>query len=63
MDAKSDFSIHNIPFGIYTDNSVKHRVCSAIGGYIIDLYELANAGLLDLDKEVFENIAFSFEGC
>lgn len=36
----SDFSIYNIPFGIYSDDEVKHRVCSAIGDEIIDLQEL-----------------------
>jgi len=50
----SDFSIHNIPFGIYSDASVKHRACSAIGEYIIDLYELAAAGLIDVQKEILD---------
>lgn len=50
----SDFSIHNIPFGIYTDESVKHRVCTAIGEHIVDLYELAVAGALTIDKIVLE---------
>jgi fumarylacetoacetase len=50
----SDFSIHNIPFGIYSDASVKHRACSAISEYIIDLYELAAAGLIDIQKEILD---------
>ena len=50
----SDFSIHNIPFGIYSDAAVKHRACSAIGDYIIDLYELAAHDLIHLDKTVAE---------
>ncbi len=54
VDTKSDFSIHNIPFGIYSDKTVKHRTCSAIGEYIIDLYELSGAGLLKLDPSVLE---------
>jgi len=54
VDAKSDFSIHNIPFGIYSDKSVKYRACSAIGDYIIDLYELANAGLIQVEKSALE---------
>ncbi|PBQ34408.1 fumarylacetoacetase [Sphingobacteriaceae bacterium] len=54
VDVKSDFSIHNIPFGIYSDKSVKHRAASAIGDYIIDLYELADAGLLQVDKSVLD---------
>ncbi len=54
VDAKSDFSIHNIPFGIYSDNKVKHHVCSAIGEYIIDLFELESQDLLDIDRSVFD---------
>jgi fumarylacetoacetase len=54
VGAESDFSIHNIPFGIYSDNSIKHRACSAIGNYIIDLYELAAHGLIKADKTLLE---------
>ncbi len=54
IDAQSDFSIYNIPFGIYADRNIKHRACSAIGNQIIDLYELANAGLLKVDKALLE---------
>jgi fumarylacetoacetase len=50
----SDFSIHNIPFGIYSDTDVKHHACSAIGDYILDLFELANAGLIQIDPKVLE---------
>lgn len=51
IDAKSDFSIYNIPFGIYSDSTIKNRVCSAIGDYIIDLYELAKHGFLPEIKD------------
>lgn len=54
VDASSDFSIHNIPFGVYSDAGVKHRACSALGDSVIDLYELAQAGLLNVDKSVLE---------
>jgi len=50
----SDFSIHNIPFGIYSDNKVRHRACSAIGDQVIDLYALAELGHIKLDKAVLE---------
>ena len=53
----SDFSIYNIPFGIYSDKSITNHACSAIGDYIIDLYELANTGLLNINKDVF-NLPF-----
>ena len=50
----SDFSIYNIPFGIYSDATVKHRVCSAIGEYIIDLFELESRDVFDINRSVFE---------
>lgn len=53
----SDFSIYNIPFGIYSDNAILNHACSAIGDYIIDLYELANNGFLKINKDVF-NLPF-----
>ena len=53
----SDFSIYNIPFGIYSDTSITNHACSAIGDYVIDLYELANNGFLKINKDVF-NLPF-----
>ncbi|HQQ95192.1 MAG TPA: fumarylacetoacetase [Bacteroidia bacterium] len=53
-DPQTDFSIHNIPFGVYSDASVRHRAASAIGDQIIDLYELSAAGLIDVDKNFLE---------
>lgn len=58
VPANSDFPIQNLPFGIYSDKTVKNHACSAIGDYIIDLYELANSGLLkdlNINKELFNN--------
>jgi len=52
IDANSDFSIHNIPFGIYSNKNHKHRACSAIGEFVIDLYEAAIAGLIQVPEEV-----------
>ena len=54
VSADSDFSIHNIPFGVYSDKTVKHRACSAIGEYIVDLFELAKAGYLKVDTSVLD---------
>lgn len=53
----SDFPIQNLPFGIYSDTAVRHHACSAIGDYVIDLYELAKQGYFDslgIPKEVFD---------
>jgi fumarylacetoacetase len=58
VEANSDFPIQNLPFGVYSDSETKHHVCSAIGNYVIDLYELANLGYLSnltINKEVFNN--------
>jgi fumarylacetoacetase len=58
VEENSDFPIQNLPFGVYTDNTTKHHVCSAIGNYIIDLYELASLGYLSnlsINKEVLKN--------
>jgi fumarylacetoacetase len=52
--ADSDFSIHNFPFGVYSDDKVKHHACSAIGEYIIDLFELESADVFDINRSVFE---------
>ncbi len=60
VDSASDFPIQNLPFGIYSDTNTKHHACSAIGTYIIDLYELTERGFfkdLNINKEVF-NKAF-----
>jgi fumarylacetoacetase len=54
VDANSDFSIYNMPFGVYSDATVKHHVCSAIGDYIIDLFELESVDVFDLDRSIFE---------
>lgn len=58
VESNSDFPIQNLPFGVYADASTKHHVCSAIGTYAVDLYELANLGFfkdLNINKEIFNN--------
>lgn len=58
VETNSNFPIQNLPFGVYSDSATKNHVCSAIGNYIIDLYELANLGYLSnlsINKEVFNN--------
>ena len=51
ISENSDFSIHNIPFGVGCFNGYKHRACSAIGEFAIDLVEAANAGLIQVPEE------------
>ncbi|MES2567588.1 MAG: fumarylacetoacetase [Bacteroidota bacterium] len=58
VEEGSDFPIQNLPFGIYSDDSVNHHVCTAIGLHIIDIYELANHGFLSnlkINKDVFNS--------
>jgi fumarylacetoacetase len=43
----SDFSIHNLPFGIFSTPDRTPRVGVAIGEHIIDLAELSQSGLWD----------------
>ena len=42
----SDFSIYNIPFGVYYHVQEGPRVCSAIGPYIVDMVALYDMGIL-----------------
>ncbi len=53
VPVNSDFSIHNIPFAVYSDNTVKHHICSAIGNEIVDLYELAKNNFF---KDITHNL-------
>ncbi len=55
---KSDFSIHNIPFGIFSDANTTKRVGIAIGEHILDLSKAAELGVFDalqIDTAVFTN--------
>lgn len=54
----SDFTIYNLPFGIFEHTNGEPRVGVAIGEYIIDMAKAAKLGLLDATeapKEVFSN--------
>ncbi|MEM1323664.1 MAG: fumarylacetoacetase [Bacteroidota bacterium] len=52
----SDFSIHNLPFGIFSNKNKKPRLGVAIGEHILDLAAVARLGHFDrlkVDKKVF----------
>lgn len=54
----SDFPIQNIPFGIFSTPTKSKRAGIAIGDHVLDLFEIASAGLLDQvekDSSVFNN--------
>lgn len=58
IPANSDFSIHNLPFGIYSDKTRSKRVGVAIGDQILDLSKVHALGIFDdfhLPKTVFLN--------
>lgn len=42
----SDFPMQNIPFGVFINNGERH-ICTAIGGYVLDLHLLDEAGFFD----------------
>ena len=50
----SDFSIHNIPFGIFSTKSLSPRAGVAIGNHILDLVALSQLNVFDFDTSVFE---------
>lgn len=51
----SDFSIHNIPFGIFSTSNTARRVGVAVGDHILDLAAVADLGLFDFDISVFQS--------
>ena len=56
VSPNSDFSIQNIPFGIFKREGADPRIASAIGNYVIDLSQLQAKGLfgeLDLPQDIF----------
>ncbi len=57
IDKNSDFSIHNLPFGIFSTPKTPKRVGVALGPWIIDMTKLADLGAfggIDFDKNVFQ---------
>ena len=55
---QSDFTIYNIPFGIYSTTHTKPRVCVAIGNQIIDLVVARKQGVfkgLKIKKSQLKN--------
>ena len=47
IPAGCDFTLHNIPFGVFSKGGSTPRPCSAIGEFIVDLNAVAQAGLFD----------------
>ena len=51
----SAFSIHNIPFGIFSTPGTEPRVGVAIGDHILDLAGLSDLGVFDLQRQIVPN--------
>jgi fumarylacetoacetase len=53
----SDFSIYNIPFGVFRTGNSAPRCCTAIGDYVVDLSALSHQNYfsgIEIRHEVFE---------
>ena len=59
VSSKSDFSIYNLPFGIFSTNKKNKRIGVAIGDHVIDLLACNSLDLfkdLNIESHVFKNI-------
>lgn len=52
IPAHSDFSIHNLPFGIFSTKGSAPRVGVAIGEHVLDLKAVVDLGLLNISPGV-----------
>ena len=58
IDQNSDFSIYNLPFGIFSESDQIKRVGVAIGEFVLDVYAAFELGIfkdLDFDLKVLES--------
>ena len=58
VSSKSDFSIYNLPFGIFSTNKKNKRIGVAIGDHVIDLHACNSLDLfkdLHIESHVFKN--------
>ncbi len=53
IPSNSDFSIHNLPFGIFSIDNRSPRVGIAIGDHILDMQAVSELGVFDFDVSVF----------
>ena len=50
----SDFSIHNLPFGIFSTQGSAPKVGIAVGARVLDLTALSRCHKFDFDSSVFQ---------
>lgn len=58
ISSESDFSIHNIPFGVYKNEKTEHTAATAIGDWVVDLHALHEGGYFEgihLPENIFHN--------
>ncbi len=58
MNNNTNFTIQNIPFGIFSRKNKKKRLATIIRAQVVDLYEMAKLGYFDdlkIKKSVFKN--------
>ena len=55
----SDFSIYNLPFGIFSKNTEEPKAGIAIGEQIVDLALVSELGLLDVDASYFKKFTLN----
>ena len=58
VSSKSDFSIYNLPFGVFSTNKKNKRIGVAIGDHVIDLHACNSLDLfkdLNIESHVFKN--------
>lgn len=60
LSKDSDFSLDNIPFGIFSTGDRSPRLATAIGSFVIDLKLLADLGFFEgIDSEVFSKASLN----
>lgn len=52
ISSNSDFSIYNLPFGIFSTHKKKPQVGIRISDYVIDLEQLRKLGLLEIPRNI-----------
>jgi fumarylacetoacetase len=52
ISSESDFSIYNLPFGIFSTHKKKPQVGVRIGDYVIDLEQTRKLGLLNIPRNI-----------
>jgi fumarylacetoacetase len=56
IDSNSDFSINNLPYGVFSHKSSKKKIGVAIGEWVLDLSELENQKILQSNFFQFETL-------